>query len=274
MPITVKTKGLSPPDLQARMLSVLHTHAAPVIGLYLVRQVEYSHDVQGRDEEDRHGVWPERKVPSSGLLVFGDRKAVSAAIKKLDDLDKQGLQHQKFTIKRAAKSLGAGRSEEFSRRQVLGAKLALEQEAKRARFNAKAKTLAGLDNKKAVYAKRKEVRAEAMLALTDGRLLDAKRKFRQLALMAGPISKGRSYRTAATYLPRPVLLRTGTMKSSWTYRVERQSDMVVVYIGTPVKYAKYHELGKGVPLRRQVVVSRQDKAKIAALTGDVMQREL
>jgi phage gpG-like protein len=90
--------------------------------------------------------------------------------------------------------------------------------------------------------------------------------------MAADLSKGKSYKTSATYLPRPVLLRTGMMKSSWTYRVERENDLVVIMVGTKIPYARHHELGEGVPQRRQVVITALDRKKIADIVGDVLNK--
>lgn len=271
MGITVKAHVLSNPRrMTAKLAEVLHNEVAPVVGLFLVRQVEHTHDVQGRTEDDSEGVWPPRKPPSSGLIVFGQRKEVLAAIKQLiKDKDQQV-----FTIKRAEKSLGAERDVVFTRKQVQGAKLAIEAEQRRKRFQKKAKGFAGISTAKEKAAARQELKQKKALALIEGRLVEAARKDRQLQLLAAAISKGTSYRNSATYLPRPVLLRTGALKSSWTYRVLRQNDLVVVFIGTTIHYARYHELGLGVPQRKQVVISNNDRKRIAELTNSILGRKL
>lgn len=269
MPITIKAHVLDPKRFAGKVTQVLQEEAAPLVGLYLVRQIEFTHDVQGRDEDDRTGIWPPRKMPSSGLIVFGERRSVLAALKQLADKDKK-----EFTIIRDAKGLGADRSATFSRRQVEGARLAIEAEKRRKRFKKRAAGLAGISGERKQQEAKRSLKMQAVLALSEGRFQEADRKLRQLDLMAANISKGRSYKRSVNYLPRPVLLRTGAMKSSWTFRVERENDLVVIMVGTKIPYAKHHELGEGVPQRRQVVVANQDRAKIADMVAGVLNRDV
>jgi phage gpG-like protein len=247
----------------------LETKVAPQVGLYMVRQVEHTHDVQGRDEEDRTGIWPPRKMASTGLIIFGERGAVKKAIKQLEKARAKGDPQYLFRVQRNKNSYDNAQTE-FRPGQLRGAKLALAEEKQRKDVQKDLKKEWGKDFKKNVSRAQRVLKHELKLALEEGDVGKAAAKRSALRLLNRPIGKGDSYARTASYLPRPVLLRTGTMKSSWTFRVERSGAKVTVFVGTPTKYARWHELGspqRHIPIRRQVVLSRQDKGNIQALTA-------
>lgn len=270
MPIQVKVGNLLVPAMMLGEVSrCLETKVGPQVGLYMVRQVEHTHDVQGRDEEDRTGIWPPRKVASTGLIIFGVRGQVTKAIKALEKARKKGDPQFLFRVERNKNSY-ANAQVEFRPAQLRGAKLAIAEEKQRNEVQKGLKKEWGKEYKAKVSRVQRILKMELKEALAAGDKTKAVAKQTALRLLNRPIGKGSSYAQTARYLPRPVLLRTGTMKSSWTYRIERAGAKVTVFVGTPTKYARWHELGspaRNIPIRKQVVLSRQDKINIQKMTS-------
>lgn len=269
MGFAVRANGWDDPlALSKRVTDILRGKAAEAVGLYLVAQVAYSHEVQGRDEDDKHNVWPERKVASTGLIVFGERSAVKAAIKEaLSDPTKQ-----QFEIARA-KNAPADAVRLFGRRQVLGASLALEQE----QLRTKAQKELGMGSERARQEARRSAWKAFRFAVAGGDTEAALVAHKLWRSAHRKITKAGSYARTASYLPRPVLLRTGTLRDSWTFRVETVGNKVVLWVGTTVPYARAHELGspkRNLPVRQQVVVSNMDRAHIRGIVGDILNEEL
>lgn len=276
MPITLKLGPLLVPGAFAGKVSqILAEKVAPQLGMFFVRQVEYSHDVQGRDEDDRVMVWPARKVASTGLLIFGMRSAVNKAIKQLAKDNKAGVTAATYRVARN-KNAPAGQQVDFTAKQIRGAALALAEEKKRKAFQKALKVDFGV-KKTGMDQAKVALKATLKAALESGDKPKAAQAMRSMRLLAQSIGSGGSYARTANYLPRPVLLRTGTMKSSWTFRVMRHGPRVMVAVGTNVRYARQHEFGvpaRGLPARRQFVVSRSDRADVQKLTQDTLAREL
>lgn len=252
--------------MTSKVQKALRGRVAEAIGVYMVAQVAYTHEVQGRDEDDKHGVWPPRKTASTGLIVFGDRSAVKRAINEaLNDPTKQ-----QFEIARSKKA-PSGVASTFGRKQVLGAALALEQEALRVA----GQKAAGIGGARAQQEARRSAWKTFKLASAEGNVeaaLEARKLWR---MVHRKITGAGSYARTASYLPRPVLLRTGTLRDSWTFRVESEGSRVIVYIGTQVPYARFHELGTAtLPARREVVVSAMDRKHIKDIATEILNEEL
>lgn len=249
--------------LKTRMVKALRGPVAENVGLFLVSQIAFTHEMQGRSEDDQTRVWPPRKVPSAGLVVLGNRSAVRKAIREA----RQNPSKTHFEIKRHVKAPD-GASTTFTRAQVLGASGALAAEKNR---KGKQKQ-AGLKGRK-LQEQRRKLKQVHLEQLYNGDEEGALRTRRELAALKSSIGTAASYKRSASYLPRPVLLRTGTMRDSWTFRVEVIGAKVVLWISTSVEYAKYHELGLGVPQRRQFVVTHNDRRHIQELVADIVREE-
>lgn len=278
MPIEIKLNGFAVPAIMlGRLSAILAQDAAPVIGQYLVRQIEHTHDVQGRDEEEHEGIWPPRKLPSSGLVVWGNRKDIKDAIKRLDYEKRMkaagkvfGEEITSFSIAPGKKSIRTN-AEIANRKRIWSAKGALNAEKARKAFQKKLKAELGENSTRKMQNARRVLNKELTIALGEGNVEDAARARQSLYWLNRAIAKPGSWARTATYSPRPVLFRTGTLKSSWTFRVERRGPMVTLFVGTPVAYAKQHEFGTPrIPARRQFVISRKDRENIQKLTADVL----
>lgn len=268
MGITVRVGDLVVPKrLREKLVQVMTGELAPVVGEFLVRQIAYTHDVQGRTEDDKHGVWPPRKVPSSGIVVFSQRSDLKNAIKEMLRLKKEGKRKSVYEIQQQRLEgddfSGVGRwgggKAKFTHRQLLGAALALDEEKK---------------NKNRKKELKQQIQEEFAKTSPDA---DKLATLKQLE-MSTPrkITSLRSSRDSLKYRPRPVLFRTGTLRDSWNWKVLQEGKKTVIYIGTTVEYARVHFDGsvkKNIPARKEFVMTRKDRATITDLTNDIVGEE-
>lgn len=261
---------LLPRRMREEVLKLLANEAAPVLGEFLVKQIAYTHDVQGRSEDDRHGIWPPRKVPSSGIVVFSKRGALVNAIKRMLKkrvIELSGTYRIEQQVIDATKHGGTmtgvgryGKTGTFTHRQLLGAALALSREKK---------------NKEVMKARKREIQEE----FAKGEHASAEKIAELQQLLKStprPITSLRSSRDSMKYRPRPVLFVTGTLRDSWSWKVVQEANRVVLYIGTATEYAAVHYFGsvkQNIPVRKEFVITNNDRAMIAELFSDVMGRE-
>lgn len=265
MGITVKIGSLVvPKGMRAKLAEVMTNEVAPVIGEFLVKQIAFTHDVQGRTEDDQYGVWPPRKVPTSGIVVFSERGDLKRAIRQMLKDKKRNQLKSNYAVNQqtiAGKDMTGvgryGRSGSFTHKQLEGAILALGQEK---------------SNKKKRAVLQKEVRDE--LSKGEGASVDRLAELRSV-LKSTPraITSLKSARDSMKYRPRPVLFQTGTLRDSWNWKVSTEKNSTVIYIGTSVQYAAVHFDGspkRNIPARKEFVLTKKDDAQMGEIIRDVV----
>ena len=251
-----------PARMREKLVFIMATELAPVVGEFLVRQIAYTHDVQGRNEDDQHGVWPPRKVPTSGVVVFSQRAELKQAITQMlkdqargvdrtYQIKQQRIEQDSFTGTAPRGQMGT-----FTKRQLLGAKLALDQEKKNAVRKRELK---------------QQIQEEFAKGTPDADTL-ARLKMEERSVPR-KITSLKSARNSMKYRARPALFQTGTLRDSWNWKVIAEGRKAVLYIGTSIEYARVHFDGsakKNIPVRKEFVLTRKDREMIKQFTTEVV----